>query len=184
MLPHLPRFLGRVTVLLINRGRLWPAATDGWLLTFNDQSTAEVISGRVTSHKIAINVRLYTWKYCHTVKCKHAQPHRTLKQVSVVAVCGWRSEVGYYCNRKKKKKKKRTSVSRTRHSFFFNNFDKKTKQNKKHNRTLHCTTTHEKLGRSFGKDASEWTGRTEISKEEYPGSKCSMHGNILTYSRL
>ena len=30
----------------------------------------------------------------------------------------------------------------------------------------------------------EWTGRVEISKEEIPGSKRSMHGNTLTYSRL
>ena len=28
----------------------------------------------------------------------------------------------------------------------------------------------------FGKYAGEWTGRVEISKEEIPGSKCSMHG--------
>ena len=42
----------------------------------------------------------------------------------------------------------------------------------------------EKIGRGFGKNAGEWTGRVEMSKEEIPGSKCSMHGNILTYSRL
>ena len=30
------------------------------------------------------------------------------------------------------------------------------------------------------KNAGEWTGRVEISKEEIPGSKRSMHGNILT----
>ena len=38
--------------------------------------------------------------------------------------------------------------------------------------------------RFWGKNACEWTGRVEISKEEIPGSKRSMHGNILTYSRL
>ena len=40
------------------------------------------------------------------------------------------------------------------------------------------------IGRGFGTNASEWTGRVEISKEEIPGSKCSMYGYILTYSRL
>ena len=41
-----------------------------------------------------------------------------------------------------------------------------------------------KIGRGFGKNAGEWTGRVEISKEELPGSKRGLHGNILTYSRL
>ena len=40
------------------------------------------------------------------------------------------------------------------------------------------------IGRGFGKSAGEWTGRVETSKEEIPGGKRSMHGNILTYSRL
>ena len=40
-----------------------------------------------------------------------------------------------------------------------------------------------KIGRSFGKKAGEWTGRVEIRKEELPGSKRSMYGYILTYSR-
>ena len=44
--------------------------------------------------------------------------------------------------------------------------------------------TQEKLGRGLGKNAGEWTGLEEISKEEIPGSKRSMHCNILTYSRL
>ena len=34
------------------------------------------------------------------------------------------------------------------------------------------------------KNADEWTGSVEISKEEIPGSKRSMRGNVLTYSRL
>ena len=34
------------------------------------------------------------------------------------------------------------------------------------------------------KNTSEWTGRVEISEKEIPGSKRSMHGNILTYFRL
>ena len=34
------------------------------------------------------------------------------------------------------------------------------------------------------KYAVEWTGRIEIGKEEIPGSKRSMNGYILTYSRL
>ena len=41
-----------------------------------------------------------------------------------------------------------------------------------------------KIGRGFGKNAGKWTGRVEISKEEFPGSKRSMYGYILTYSRL
>ena len=36
----------------------------------------------------------------------------------------------------------------------------------------------------FWKNAGEWTGRIEISDEKIPGSKRSMRGNILTYSRL
>ena len=49
----------------------------------------------------------------------------------------------------------------------------------------HCGgPTQEKNGRGFGKNAGEWTGRVEISKEEIPGSKRSMYGYILTYSRL
>ena len=34
------------------------------------------------------------------------------------------------------------------------------------------------------KNADKWTGSVEISKEEIPGSKRSMYGYILTYSRL
>ena len=34
------------------------------------------------------------------------------------------------------------------------------------------------------KNAGEWIGRVEISKEEIPGSKRSMYGYILTFSRL
>ena len=41
-----------------------------------------------------------------------------------------------------------------------------------------------KIGRGFGKNAGEWTGRVEISKEEIPGSKGSMYAYILIYSRL
>ena len=39
-------------------------------------------------------------------------------------------------------------------------------------------------GSCFGKNAGEWTGRVEINKGEIPGSKRSMYGYILTYSRL
>ena len=41
-----------------------------------------------------------------------------------------------------------------------------------------------KIGRGFGKNAGEWTGKVEIREEELPGSKRSMYGDILTYSRL
>ena len=40
------------------------------------------------------------------------------------------------------------------------------------------------IRKGFWENAGEWTGRVEISKEEIPGSKRSMHGYILTYSRL
>ena len=39
-------------------------------------------------------------------------------------------------------------------------------------------------GEVLEKNAGEWTGRIEISKEEIPGSKPSMYGYVLTYSRL
>ena len=39
-------------------------------------------------------------------------------------------------------------------------------------------------GEIWEQNVGEWNGRVEISKEEIPGSKRSMHGNILTYSRL
>ena len=43
-----------------------------------------------------------------------------------------------------------------------------------------------KIGRGFGKNAGDWTGRVEISKGEIPDSKRGMYGYILilTYSRL
>ena len=37
---------------------------------------------------------------------------------------------------------------------------------------------------NLGKNVDEWTGRVEISKEEIPGSRRSMQGYALTYSRL
>ena len=47
-----------------------------------------------------------------------------------------------------------------------------------------ATTNTGEIGKGFGKNAGEWTGRVEISKEKMPGSKRSMCGYILTYSRL
>ena len=44
--------------------------------------------------------------------------------------------------------------------------------------------TQEKSEEVLEKNAGEWTGRVEINKEEIPGSKRSMYGYILTYSRL
>ena len=41
-----------------------------------------------------------------------------------------------------------------------------------------------KMGEVLEKNAGEWTGRLEISKEEILGSKRSMYVCILTYSRL
>ena len=43
---------------------------------------------------------------------------------------------------------------------------------------------HGKSSERFGKNASEWTGKVEISKEEIPAGKSNMYGYILTYSRL
>ena len=43
---------------------------------------------------------------------------------------------------------------------------------------------HRRNRERVGKNAGEWAGRVEISKEEIPGSKRSMYGYILTYSRL
>ena len=50
---------------------------------------------------------------------------------------------------------------------------------------LFCGTTLELKNRErFWKNADEWTKRVEMNKEEIPGTKRSMHGYILTYSRL
>ena len=46
-----------------------------------------------------------------------------------------------------------------------------------------CDSQHRKNRERFGKNAGEWTGRVEMSKEEIPGSKRSLYGYILTYSR-
>ena len=40
----------------------------------------------------------------------------------------------------------------------------------------HSQHRKKKIGRGFGKNAGEWTGRVEISEEEIPGSKRSMYG--------
>ena len=53
-----------------------------------------------------------------------------------------------------------------------------------HRNHVLATANTGKIGRGFGKSAGEWTGRVDISKEEIPGSKRSMYGYILTYSRL
>ena len=51
------------------------------------------------------------------------------------------------------------------------------------NHVLAAANTGE-IRRGFEKNAGEWTERVEISKEEIPGSKRSMDGYILTYTRL
>ena len=53
-----------------------------------------------------------------------------------------------------------------------------------HRNHVLATANTGKIGCSFGKNAGEWAGRVEISEEEFPGSKRSMYGYILTYSRL
>ena len=50
--------------------------------------------------------------------------------------------------------------------------------------TVVSRSQHRKKWERFWKNAGEWTGRVEISKEEIPGSKRSMYDYILTYSRL
>ena len=47
-----------------------------------------------------------------------------------------------------------------------------------------ATANTGKIGRGFGKNAGEWTESVEINKEEITGSKRSIYGYILTYSRL
>ena len=49
---------------------------------------------------------------------------------------------------------------------------------------LATAITGKKSGEVLEKNAREWTGRVEKSKEEIPGSERSMYGYILTYPRL
>ena len=53
-----------------------------------------------------------------------------------------------------------------------------------HRHHVLATSNTGEIGRGFGKNAGERTGRVEISREGIPGSKRSMYGYILTYSRL
>ena len=53
-----------------------------------------------------------------------------------------------------------------------------------HRNNVLATADTGEIGRGFGKNAGKWTGSVEISKEEIPGSRRSMYGLILTYSRL
>ena len=53
-----------------------------------------------------------------------------------------------------------------------------------HRNHVLATANTGEIRRDLGKNAGEWTGRVERSKEEIPGSKRSMHGYILTHSRL
>ena len=46
-----------------------------------------------------------------------------------------------------------------------------------------ATANTGEIGKGFGINAGEWIGRIEISKEEITGSKRSMYGYRLTYSR-
>ena len=54
----------------------------------------------------------------------------------------------------------------------------------RHRNHVLATTNTGEIGRGFGKNAGKWTGSVEISKKEIPGSKRSMYGYILTYSRF
>ena len=49
---------------------------------------------------------------------------------------------------------------------------------------VHHVYAGKKSGEVWKKNAGEWTGRLEISKEEIPGSKPSSYDYILTYPRL
>ena len=52
-----------------------------------------------------------------------------------------------------------------------------------HRNHVLATANTGKLGRSFGKNAGEWTGRVEISQEKIPGSKRSTYDYTLTFYR-
>ena len=53
-----------------------------------------------------------------------------------------------------------------------------------HRNHVLATANTGKIERGFGKNAGEWTGRVEMSKEEILGIKRSLYGYILTYSSL
>ena len=53
-----------------------------------------------------------------------------------------------------------------------------------HRNHVLATANTGEIRRGFAKNAADWTRRVEISKEDIPCSKRSMHGTILTYSRL
>ena len=53
-----------------------------------------------------------------------------------------------------------------------------------HRNHVLATANTGRIGRGFGKNVGEWTGGVEIRTEEIPGSKRSMYGYILTYSRF
>ena len=53
-----------------------------------------------------------------------------------------------------------------------------------HRNHVLATANTGEIGRGFGRNAGEWTGRVEINTDEIPGSKHSMYGYLLTYSRL
>ena len=50
--------------------------------------------------------------------------------------------------------------------------------------TMLATANTGEIGRGFGENAGEWTGRIEINKEEILGSERSLYGYVLAYSRL
>ena len=52
-----------------------------------------------------------------------------------------------------------------------------------HRNHVLATANTGEIGRGCGKNAGEWTGSVEISKE-VPGSKRSMYGYKLTYSMI
>ena len=49
---------------------------------------------------------------------------------------------------------------------------------------LLATTNTGKTCERFWNNAGEWTGRVEISREEIPGERCSMHVYVRICSRL
>ena len=53
-----------------------------------------------------------------------------------------------------------------------------------HRNHVFATANTGKIGGGLGKNAGEWTRRVETGKEEIPGSKHSLYGYILNYSRL
>ena len=160
--------------------REWDSLTErkkilNWTLTFKAQSTTKIISGRVTE----LDGELVSKLVCALSPVNHKGLHQ-----------GW-TQTSLYL-----KVIQSTSHHTTSHVFRAYLYSVGTQHGNLHPARwpiLFCGPTqepcvsqsrHRKNRERFWKNADEWTGRVDISKEEIPGSKHSMYGYILTYSRL